>query len=130
MNIYDNDVVLNNFSPSKIIGKQIILHFVILFSYVIIKFLACTGLLCATIHWQIRRKYIDKIKKSSTKLATMHPWVKGIQVCTNEGPRPFPRRINTKLQKIYGRFLKIFFSITTGQVSTNLSTNHLWVKGI
>ena len=21
----------------------------------------------------------------------MHPWVKGIQVCLNEGPNPFPR---------------------------------------
>ena len=26
-----------------------------------------------------------------TKLGTKHPWVKGIQVCSNEGPRPFPR---------------------------------------
>ena len=26
----------------------------------------------------------------STKLATMHPWVKGHQVCSNEGPCPFP----------------------------------------
>ena len=25
------------------------------------------------------------------KLVTMHPWVKGIQVCLNEGPNPFPR---------------------------------------
>ena len=28
----------------------------------------------------------------STKLSTKHPWVKGIPVCSNEVPRPFPRR--------------------------------------
>ena len=43
-----------------------------------------------------------KFKKSSsseplagsipTKLDTKHPWVKGIQVCPNEGPHPFPIR--------------------------------------
>ena len=31
----------------------------------------------------------------STKLGTKHPWVKGIQVCTNELPRPFPRGANS-----------------------------------
>ena len=28
-----------------------------------------------------------------TKLGTKHPWVKGIQVCSNEGPRPFQGEI-------------------------------------
>ncbi|XP_078310887.1 uncharacterized protein LOC144617670 isoform X1 [Crassostrea virginica] len=27
----------------------------------------------------------------STKLGTKHPWVMRIQVCSNEGPHPFPR---------------------------------------
>ena len=32
----------------------------------------------------------------STKLGTKHPWVKGIEVCSNEGPRPFQGEIITK----------------------------------
>ena len=36
----------------------------------------------------------------STKLGTEHPLVKEFQVCSNEGPRPFPRRdITTKHRK-------------------------------
>ena len=51
---------------------------------------------------------MDKIKKSSspetpvqisTKLATMPPWLKGIQVCSNEGPHPFPRGDNYEIAK-------------------------------
>ena len=37
----------------------------------------------------------------STKLGTKHPWVKGIQVCSNEGPRPIPRRDNYEIAKIH-----------------------------
>ena len=36
----------------------------------------------------------------STKLGTMHHWVKGFQVCSNEGPRPFPRGENNPIAKI------------------------------
>ena len=36
-----------------------------------------------------------------TKLGTKHPWVKGIQVCSNEGPRPFPRGDNYEIVKIH-----------------------------
>ena len=32
-----------------------------------------------------------KIIISRTKLSTKYPWVMGIQVCSNEGPCPFPR---------------------------------------
>ena len=39
----------------------------------------------------------------STKLGTKHPWVKGIQVCSNEGPRPFPRGDNYEIVKIHWR---------------------------
>ena len=43
----------------------------------------------------------------STKLGTKHPWMKGIQVCSNEGLCPFPRGDNYKIAKIYCRiFLK------------------------
>ena len=103
-----------------------------------------------------QRKYIDKIKKSSspellgqfqpnlaqsillsrtikpisTKLGTKQPWVKGIQFCPNEGPRHFVRGDNYKIVKIHLRNLKIFFSRTAGPISTNLGTKHPWVKGI
>ena len=30
----------------------------------------------------------------STKLCTKHPWVMGIQFCSNEGSCPFPRGDN------------------------------------
>ena len=53
---------------------------------------------------------IDKIKKSSSpeplgqfqpNLAqlTKHPWVKGIQDCSNEGPHRFPKGENEGPQK-------------------------------
>ena len=41
------------------------------------------------------RKYIEEIKKNLlvqnhwanfNQIGTMHPWVKGMQVCSNEGP--------------------------------------------
>ena len=37
----------------------------------------------------------------STKLGTKHPWVKGIQVCSNEERRPFPRGNNYEIVKIH-----------------------------
>jgi hypothetical protein len=36
-----------------------------------------------------------------TKLGTNHPWVKGIQVCTNEGDILSPRGDNSKRIKIH-----------------------------
>ena len=35
-------------------------------------------------------------EQPGTNLNTKHPWVKGIQVCSNEGPRPFSSEIITK----------------------------------
>ena len=60
----------------------------------------------------------------------MHPWLKGIQFCSNEKPRPFLREENQEIVKIHWRNLKIFFSRTTGPISTNLCTKYLWDKGI
>ena len=37
----------------------------------------------------------------STKVGTKHPWVTGIQVCSNEGPRPIPRGDNCEIAKIH-----------------------------
>ena len=66
----------------------------------------------------------------STKLGTKYPWVKGIQVCSNEGPRPFPRGDNKEIAKIHVRTFKIFFLKTTEPISTKLGTKHPWVMGI
>ena len=60
----------------------------------------------------------------------MHPWLKGIQFCLNEKPRPFLRGDNQEIVKIHWRNLKIFFSRTTGPISTKLGTKYLWDKGI
>ena len=45
-------------------------------------------------------------------------------------PRPFPRRDNYEIAKIHGGNLKIFFSRTTGPISTKLGTKRPWVKEI
>ena len=58
-----------------------------------------------------------------------HSWVQGIQVCTNEGPRPFPRGDYFEIVKTHWWKLKIF-SRTTEPISTKLGTKHPWVKGI
>ena len=42
----------------------------------------------------------------STKLGTKYPWVKGIQVCSNERPRPSQRGDNRELKKINWQLLK------------------------
>ena len=52
------------------------------------------------IHW--RNLKISSFRTTgliSTKLGTKHPWVKGIQVCSNEGPCLFPRGNNYKIAK-------------------------------
>ena len=51
----------------------------------------------------------------------------GIQVCSNEGPRPFPRGDNYKIAKI--QVLKIFFSRITGPISMKIGTKFPWLKG-
>ena len=90
-------------------------------------------------------RYLRNIKNTLTKfknlllqnhwanfphIVTMHPWVKGIQVCSNEGPRPFPRGDDYKLAKIHWRNLKIVISRTTEPISTKLGTKHPWERGI
>ena len=70
------------------------------------------------------------IERILTKSRTNCPWVKGNWVRSNEGPRPFSRRDNYKKVKTYWRNLKIFFSRTTGPISTKikLGTEHPWFK--
>jgi hypothetical protein len=48
-----------------------------------------------------------------TRLGTNHPWVKGIQVCSNERDSPSVRGDNRESVKIQWKFLKIFFSRTS-----------------
>ena len=85
----------------------------------------------AKVHWRnlFFKKFLRTTWPISTKLGTKHPWVKGIQVCSNEGPHPFPRGDNYNTAKIHWQNLKIFFSRTTEPISTKLGTKHFWVKG-
>ena len=62
----------------------------------------------------------------STNLSTKHPWEVGIQVYSNQGSRPFPRGDNNEISRIYWQNLKIFFSRTTGSISTILSGWNKW----
>ena len=64
----------------------------------------------------------------SNKLGTKHPWVKEIQVCSNEGSHPFPREDNYEIAKMHWQNLKIFFSRTTGLILTKLGIKHPWVN--
>ena len=54
---------------------------------------------------------------------------KRIQVCSNEGFRPFLRGDNCEMAKIHWQNLKNVFSKTTGPFSTKLGTKNPWVKG-
>jgi hypothetical protein len=54
-----------------------------------------------------------------TRLVTNRPWMKGIQVCTNEGYRPSPRGDDSERVKMHWIFFKIF-SRTSIQIQSNL----------
>jgi hypothetical protein len=56
--------------------------------------------------------------------------VKGIQVCSNQGPGPLQRGDNHKNVKWCGGHLKIIFSRTTRPILTRLGTNHPWKERI
>ena len=59
----------------------------------------------------------------------MHPWVKETQVCWNKGFCPFQWGDNYEIAKIHWRNKKkIFFSLTTGPISSKLGAMHPWVK--
>ena len=68
----------------------------------------------------------------STKLCTNHSWVKGMQVCANEGSHLFPKGDDNKKANIPGTLMKfkIFFFRTTVSISTKLGTKHPWMMGI
>ena len=60
----------------------------------------------------------------STKLGTKYPLVKGIQVCSNEWPRPFPRGDNYEIVK---NTLTKFKNLLLHNWA---NFNQTWVKGI
>ena len=62
----------------------------------------------------------------TTKLGKKYPLVKGIQVCSNEGPRSFSREDANEIAKIYWWNLKIFLSKTKGLISTKISIFFIW----
>ena len=56
----------------------------------------------------------------------MHPWVKGIQICSNEGPLPFPRGDNYEIAKIHWQnFKKSSSPEPLGQFQPNLAQSIL-----
>ena len=63
---------------------------------------------------KLKNLRFQKRRANFNHLTQKHPWMKRIQICTTEGPRPFPRGDNNEIAKIYGRNLKIPFSKTSG----------------
>ena len=55
----------------------------------------------------------------STKLSTMHPWVMGIQVYSNEGSHPFPKEDNYEKWKYIDEILKSSSPEPLGQFQPN-----------
>ena len=51
--------------------------------------------------WNIKNFFSRTTEPFSTKLGTKYPWVKGIQVCSIEGPHPFWRGDNYQIAKIH-----------------------------
>jgi hypothetical protein len=43
------------------------------------------------IRWCLLKIFSRTTRSILTRLGTNHPWVEGIQVCSNEGDCPFPR---------------------------------------
>ena len=72
------------------------------------------------IFWKYLKILSLKLGPNSTKFDTKHPWVDGIQNFTNQGPHPSSRGDNSKIIKIHGKYLKIFYARTTRPVSTKL----------
>ena len=74
------------------------------------------------IHWQnfkiFKIFFSRSIGAITTKLGIKHPWVKWIQVCANERPRPFPRRDNFKIAKLIN---ETFFSGPQCQLQPNFA---------
>ena len=66
----------------------------------------------------------------SSKLGTTHTWMERIQFCSYEGSSLSASGDNSKIVKIYLKYLKIFLFRTTRSISTKLGTKHPWVEEI
>ena len=56
------------------------------------------------IHWRNFKIFSRTTGPISTKLSTKHPWMKGIQVSSNEGHCPFPKGDNYEIAKTLTKF--------------------------
>ena len=65
----------------------------------------------------------------STKLGTEHCLVKGIQVCSKEGSRPFPRGDNYEIVKIHWQNLKTSSPEPLSKFQPNLAQSILGWRG-
>ena len=81
-------------------------------------------------HWQNLTIFFSRTTEPiSTKFGTMHPWVQGIQVYSNEGIYPFLRGDNNEITRKNWRNFKIFISRTTEPILTKLGTKILGWRG-
>ena len=79
------------------------------------------------INWQHLKIFFSRTTGPiSTKLIAKHPWIMGIQICSNEVPRPFPRIDDNEIAKLHWWKLTIFR--TTGPIWTKLDRKFPWVK--
>ena len=80
------------------------------------------------IHWKNEKIFFSRSTEPiSTKLGTKHYWVKGIQVCSNEGPCLFQRGDNSEIAKIQWRnWKKILYFRNTEPILSKLGTKHPW----
>ena len=118
----------------RVCQRDVILHFRSSYCYndkfIIYPFPRGDNYEIAKIHWRNYKNLLLHSEPFSTKLGTMHLWVKEIQVRAKEGPRPFSRGDDYEIAKIHWRNWKILFSRTTEPISTKLWTKHPWMRGI
>ena len=63
------------------------------------------------IHWRNLKIFFSRTAEPiSTQLSISHPWVKRIQVCSNEGSQPFRRGKYHEIVKLHWRHLIFFHS--------------------
>ena len=74
----------------------------------------------AKIHWRNSKIFFSRaMLPISTNPGTKHPLGKGIQFCSNEGPRPFPRGDNYEIAKIHWQNLQNHW----------INFNQTWLRG-
>ena len=58
---------------------------------------------------------------------TKHPWMKGIEVCSNEDPRPFPRGDDKEIEK-RTHYIKIYKFNNLLLQNHWVNLNEIWHK--